>query len=82
MPTSRVVKWGNSLAIRIPKLVAEEAGVSEGDPIELEAHRGEIKLRQCEKVPTLKQLVSQITLENRRRETLTGQEIGKEATEW
>jgi antitoxin MazE len=82
MPTAQVVKWGNSLAIRIPKLVAEEAGVSEGDPIELEAERGEIKLRRREKIPTLRQLVSQITPENRHGETLTGSEVGKETAEW
>lgn len=82
MPTAQIVKWGNSLAVRIPKLVAEEAGVSEGDPIELEADRGEIKLRRREKIPTLKQLVSQITPENRHGEILTGAEVGKEAAEW
>lgn len=82
MPVAQVVKWGNSLAVRIPKLVAEEAGVSEGDAIELEADRGEIKLRRREKIPTLKQLVSQITPENRHGETLTGPEVGKEAGEW
>lgn len=82
MPVAQVVKWGNSLAVRIPKLVAEEAGVSEGDAIELEADRGEIKLRRREKIPTLKQLVSQITPENRHGETLAGPEVGKEAVEW
>ncbi len=70
------------MAIRIPKFIAEEAGVSEGDPIELEADRGEIKLRRREKAPTLDQLVSQITPENRHGETLTRSEVGKEATEW
>lgn len=56
--------------------------MSEGDPIELEADRGEIKLRRREKIPTLKQLVSQITPENRHGEILTGAEVGKEAAEW
>ena len=44
MPTAQIVKWGNSLAIRIPKPVAEKAGVEEGDPVVLEAARGQIKL--------------------------------------
>jgi len=37
MPTTQIVKWGNSLAVRIPKPVAEEAGGREGDSIVIEA---------------------------------------------
>lgn len=35
----RVAKWGNSLAIRIPKDVAEALGINEGDDVELEPGR-------------------------------------------
>ncbi|HEX8240252.1 MAG TPA: AbrB/MazE/SpoVT family DNA-binding domain-containing protein [Allosphingosinicella sp.] len=31
----KVAKWGNSLAIRIPKDVAAELGISEGDEVQL-----------------------------------------------
>ena len=37
MPTAQIVKWGNSLAIRIPKQVAKQAGVEEGDQVNVEA---------------------------------------------
>lgn len=30
----KVAKWGNSLAVRLPKEVAENLGVSEGDQVE------------------------------------------------
>jgi antitoxin MazE len=33
----RVAKWGNSLAIRIPKDVAEALGLKEGDEVDLSA---------------------------------------------
>lgn len=82
MPKTQVVKWGNSLAIRIPKPVAEKAGVTAGDPVILEAARGEIKLVRSERIPTLKELVSQITPQNRYREISTGSERGKEIVEW
>jgi antitoxin MazE len=82
MATAQIVKWGNSLAIRIPKPVAEEAGVTEGDAIELKAHQGEIKVRLRERVPSLQELVSQITPENRHGETMVDREIGKEIVEW
>jgi antitoxin MazE len=82
MPQSQVVKWGNSLAVRIPKPVAEAAGVSEGDPIIIEAAQGEISLRCEPRIPTLQELVSQITPENRYGETRTGPARAKENVEW
>jgi antitoxin MazE len=82
MPTAQIVKWGNSLAIRIPKPVAEQAGVKEGDPVVLEAARGQIRLVRRERVPTLKELVAQITPENRYKEISSGPERGKEVVEW
>jgi antitoxin MazE len=82
MPTAQIVKWGNSLAIRIPKPVAEQAGVKEGDPIVLEAARGQIKLVCREQIPTLKELVARITPENRYVDISAGLERGKEIVEW
>ena len=61
MPEAHIVKWGNSLAVRIPKPVAEAAGVREGDPIMIEADEGHIKVRRKQRVPTLKELVAKIT---------------------
>jgi antitoxin component of MazEF toxin-antitoxin module len=57
MPAAQIVKWGNSLAVRIPKPIAKEAGVREGDPIVIEAAAaGEISLRRKRNIPTLKEL--------------------------
>ncbi len=82
MPVGHIVKWGNSLALRIPKPVAEKAGMQEGDSIEMAAARGEIRVRRKDRIPTLKTLVSQITEENRSAESATGPASGKEAVEW
>jgi antitoxin MazE len=32
---TQMVKWGNSLAVRIPKAVVEEARLKEGDSLEI-----------------------------------------------
>ncbi len=82
MPKAQVVKWGNSLAVRIPKAVAEEARVKEGDSIVIEATEGAIELRRAERIPTLEELVARITPENRYPETDWGRERGKEKVEW
>jgi antitoxin MazE len=79
---TQMVKWGNSLAVRIPKPAVEEARLKEGDSLEIEAGEGRVELRRATKIPTLAQLVSQITPENRYAEISTGGEIGKEAVEW
>jgi antitoxin MazE len=79
---AQMVKWGNSLAVRIPKPVAEEARLKEGDSLEIEAAEGRVELRRASRVPTLAKLVSQITPENRYAEIATGAEVGKEVVEW
>ena len=82
MPVAQIVKWGNSLAVRIPKPVAEKGGVEEGDALVMEAARGRIQLRSEERVPALQDLVRQITPENRYDEIPSGPERGKERVEW
>ncbi|MGA6979929.1 MAG: AbrB/MazE/SpoVT family DNA-binding domain-containing protein [Candidatus Sulfotelmatobacter sp.] len=82
MATAQIVKWGNSLAVRIPKPEAEIAGVREGDAIVMEARAGEISLRRKQRIPSLKELVAQITPENRYGEVNAGPERGKESVEW
>jgi len=82
MSKAQIVKWGNSLAVRIPKPVAEMAGVEAGDPVILEAARGQIRVVRTDQIPTLKELVAQITPENRYQEISTGPERGKEIIEW
>jgi antitoxin MazE len=69
--TAQIVKWGNSLAVRVPKPVAEQAGVEEGDPVTVEAERGQIRLSRAECVPSLQELVSQIAVGHRYGEELS-----------
>ena len=82
MSSSQIVKWGNSLAVRIPKPVAEESGFNQGDKIVIKAVNGKIELRRKDALPTLRELVAQITPENRYAETPTGSDRGKEAVKW
>lgn len=79
---AQMVKWGNSLAVRIPRPIVEEARLKEGDFLEIEAGEGQIELRRASKIPTLTQLVSQITPDNRYSEISTGPELGRERVEW
>ncbi len=44
--TTRISKWGSSLAVRIPKAIAEEWGVKEGTAIELSRDANGIHMRK------------------------------------
>jgi len=80
---AQVLKWGNSLAVRTPKPIADDAHLQLGDPLEIAvAPDGAVQMHRVGEVPTLAQLVAQITPENRYAEIPLGVEIGREAVEW
>ena len=54
----RVAKWGNSLAIRLPRSVVEVLGLKEGDSIEI--HVADRRSFAIEKAPTSKQLLERL----------------------
>jgi len=82
MAKVQVVKWGNSLAVRIPKAIAQAARMHEGDAVRITAAKNRIELHRAEKTPTLKELVAKFAPENRCQETGWGPDVGKEIVEW
>jgi antitoxin MazE len=77
---AKIQKWGNSLALRIPKAVAEIAGFSEGHEVELVVEEGRVVVKPVRKRRyTLDELVAGITEENRHEEIDTGPSVGNEA---
>ncbi len=76
---SRVQKWGNSLAVRIPKPIALDAGLERGAPVEvLLQDRSVVITRVAPQGYSLDQLLDQVTPENVHREVDTGPAAGKE----
>ena len=74
-----VQKWGNSLAIRIPSMVAEQIALQQGTEIEMSVGEYAITLIPLRKKPTLDELLAKITPENRHAEIVFGTE-GNELT--
>ena len=56
--TTRISKWGSSLAVRIPKAIAEEWGVKEGTTIELARNGKGLLLKKRRK--TLEEMVESL----------------------
>jgi antitoxin MazE len=76
---TRVQKWGNSLAIRIPKCFAEEAGLQQDGPVELSLVDGTLVVKSITPEPLkLEQLLRGITDANLPGEWDTGPTVGKE----
>ncbi|MGE0469809.1 MAG: AbrB/MazE/SpoVT family DNA-binding domain-containing protein [Nitrospira sp.] len=72
-------KWGNSLAIRVPKSVAVQVGLKAQDDVEIEVHDGNVVLKpQLRRVYRLDNLVKGITPKNVHREIDPGAPIGHE----
>lgn len=79
----QVLKWGNSLAVRIPRAAADDAKLDIGDPLNLTVSgEGRLHLEKVTELPTLDELVAQITPGNRYEEIACGPEVGREAVEW
>ena len=74
-----VQKWGRSLALRIPKSLAEHLQVKAGSLVEMAMDRGALLIKPVRIKPTLKKLLTQVTLSNLHAETFTGHSVGKEA---
>jgi antitoxin MazE len=76
---ARIVKWGNSLALRIPKPFADEVRLAEDSAVDVSVRNGKlVVVPVVDPELTLEELVSRITPENRHGETETGTAIGNE----
>lgn len=77
---AQMARWGNSLAVRIPRQLAEEAGLREGDAVALAVEsRGSVAIKAMYSPPTLAELVAKITPENLHRESDWAERVGAEA---
>lgn len=76
----RMRKWGNSLAIRIPKAFAAELGLKENSAAELSLVNGQLVLTPRSKTSLkLEQLLERVTEQNLHDEIKTGSAAGREA---
>ena len=77
---TKVQKWGNSLALRIPKAFAAEVGLSNETAVEITVKDCKIVVEPLARSAwTLEQLLKGVTQENIHAEMDTGPAQGKEA---
>jgi len=76
---TRMQKWGNSLALRIPKPFAAEVGLEPDTPIELSLVDGKLVIAPLAEPFTLDALLAGITEDNLHEEINTGPAVGNES---
>jgi antitoxin MazE len=76
----RVERWGNSLAVRIPKSLVENVKVKERMIVDLTIRQGKIMAIMVEKRKrSLKQLLDKVNNKNRHAEIDFAASIGRES---
>ena len=76
---TRIQKWGNSLALRIPKSFAEEVQLSQGTQVEVSLKEGKLLVSPVLETPfSLDELLAGVTEENLHQEIDTGRATGNE----
>ena len=77
---TKVQKWGNSLAVRLPSDIAKKLSITDGTSVRLSEKNGVVQLSRISKPESysLKELLSRITPENMHEEVDWGAPVGKE----
>ena len=76
---SKVQMWGNSLALRIPKPFAVEAGLDRNTPVEISLKQGRLVISKAIRDEySLTDLLNEVTSENIHREVDFGASVGDE----
>jgi antitoxin MazE len=81
--TTKLQKWGNSYAVRIPKHLVQGIKLAQGSEIEIKYYNQSLVIKpKKQKEYALKELVKGITPKNRHKIIFDGPDIGKEKTIW
>ena len=76
---ARIQKWGNSLALRIPKALAQESHLTQGSTVDLHVDEGRLIIEpQCPPEYRLDDLLKKVTRKNTHGEVSAGSPVGKE----
>ena len=79
MQSHKILRWGNSLAVRLPMAFAKSARLAEGNRVTMTVKDRKIVIEPArDREPRLARLVKGITPDNRHQEIATGGPVGNE----
>jgi len=77
---TKVQKWGNSLALRIPRSFAAEAQVEEGSTVDVSVENGILRVRPVRaRRYVLREILKRVSPRNLHAEIHSGDRVGREA---
>ena len=77
---TRIRKWGNSLAVRIPQTLARQLGLEPDSPVNITAKDNTLTIQPVRRpAVSLDVLLEGVTADNRHGEVDTGPSTGREA---
>lgn len=81
--TTKLQKWGNSYAVRIPKNLVQDINLTQGSEIEIKYYNQSLVIRpKKQKEYSLKELIKGIAPKNRHKLIFDGPDVGKEKIIW
>jgi len=75
---ARIQKWGNSLALRIPKSFATHSNIEQGSVVDLSLDNGRLIVEPAQEQYSLEELLARVTKKNLHSEVDFGLPVGKE----
>ena len=75
---TKVQKWGNSLALRIPKPFADEVGLRPNTAVDVSLEEGKLIVSRSQSSISLDELLEGITPANLHQEVNSGPAVGNE----
>ncbi|HSX02315.1 MAG TPA: AbrB/MazE/SpoVT family DNA-binding domain-containing protein [Candidatus Saccharimonadia bacterium] len=75
---TQIKQWGNSMAVRIPKAMAESLALGSNAEVELNVTDGALLIKPYRRDESLAELVAAITPDNLHSEVTTGTPHGRE----
>ncbi len=75
---TRVQKWGNSLALRIPQSFAVQAKIAAGTAVDIAVEKGQLVVRPVRQRYRLRDLLKVVDARNLHAEVQTGRPVGRE----
>lgn len=75
---ARIQKWGNSLALRIPKSFATHSNIEQGSVVDLSLDNGRMIVEPAQEQYSLEELLARVTKTNLHSEVDFGLPVGKE----
>jgi antitoxin MazE len=75
---AKTVKWGNSLALRIPKPIARELGIEENTPVNISYRENEIVITPVKTAYRLVDLLAKVSSKNLHLEVEMSVPVGRE----